>query len=992
MASKACRSLDLEYKNFKHDLQKALDSDWDSADDLDIYDWLDLADENRDEHGDSEVFLNDDDNSRFHVGYCNMAQNKGNKTAEQNSFPRIASETKLTEKDSGLSTRQAKKNFERTQSTSELAKESKGKERIVKSSSFEKEGSVSEHSQVYWDLSKAVEMEDSKPGRLKISLQTIHQKEELSNDKAQAQPQQRRYSVEYKRTATGSSTISTSSSSSSSTQRQVMSPPVYTIETISSGPALPKTPPQPLPPQPISAIQEFLPKTKRTLQTDLAACKTIMKQDIKKLQDENPAVQCGALREILGIIVEAWGTAHYGRDLAYGLCDFLRVEGGLDIIIKNCSSANYEVQLESAKVLEQTLTTTNRDYLVNHGLEVVLTMSRKNKDDANLSRASTGIIENLFKHSEGTCGKVIHLGGLNVILYSCRAADQVTLRHCAVALANLAIYGGAENQEEMIKNNAPEWLFPLAFNEDDSIRYYACLAIGVLSANKEIEADVLNSGTLELVSPFLTTHSPAEFAYSDRSHIQGRDKEWLKRLIPVLNSKRKEAQALAAFHFAMEANIKSEQNKKGIFKEIAAIEPLKKVAGSPNKLASKLAAEALRIVGEEVPHSLTQQVPLWSVEDVRHWVTEIGFGEYAKTFVQFHVDGDLLLLLSEQNLRDDLGMQNGITRKRFMRELVYLKRTSDYSCCDPTKLNEWILKLNPELTKYTYQIIRSGVDKNLLPAITEEQLRTDCNIENGIDRMKILQAVKGSYRRFSHSGSAVMSPGTPGKGVRSGNFMSPVASCYTDGLEKNPLAERPIDVFISYRRSNGSQLASLLKVHLQLRGLTVFLDIERLRAGKFDMNLLTSVKNAKNFVLVLTPGSLDRCLGDDDQRDWVHKEIVAALESACNIIPVMDNFHWPASETMPEDMRAVSFFNGIRWIHDYQDACVDKLERFIRGEGAEDRYQGCLSKGNSIEMLSPASELHGYGPALCRNNGGDSGIEGASPATEVPPKPHDHHS
>ncbi|XP_013411304.1 sterile alpha and TIR motif-containing protein 1 isoform X7 [Lingula anatina] len=971
MASKACRSLDLEYKNFKHDLQKALDSDWDSADDLDIYDWLDLADENRDEHGDSEVFLNDDDNSRFHVGYCNMAQNKGNKTAEQNSFPRIASETKLTEKDSGLSTRQAKKNFERTQSTSELAKESKGKERIVKSSSFEKEGSVSEHSQVYWDLSKAVEMEDSKPGRLKISLQTIHQKEELSNDKAQAQPQQRRYSVEYKRTATGSSTISTSSSSSSSTQRQVMSPPVYTIETISSGPALPKTPPQPLPPQPISAIQEFLPKTKRTLQTDLAACKTIMKQDIKKLQDENPAVQCGALREILGIIVEAWGTAHYGRDLAYGLCDFLRVEGGLDIIIKNCSSANYEVQLESAKVLEQTLTTTNRDYLVNHGLEVVLTMSRKNKDDANLSRASTGIIENLFKHSEGTCGKVIHLGGLNVILYSCRAADQVTLRHCAVALANLAIYGGAENQEEMIKNNAPEWLFPLAFNEDDSIRYYACLAIGVLSANKEIEADVLNSGTLELVSPFLTTHSPAEFAYSDRSHIQGRDKEWLKRLIPVLNSKRKEAQALAAFHFAMEANIKSEQNKKGIFKEIAAIEPLKKVAGSPNKLASKLAAEALRIVGEEVPHSLTQQVPLWSVEDVRHWVTEIGFGEYAKTFVQFHVDGDLLLLLSEQNLRDDLGMQNGITRKRFMRELVYLKRTSDYSCCDPTKLNEWILKLNPELTKYTYQIIRSGVDKNLLPAITEEQLRTDCNIENGIDRMKILQAVKG---------------------VRSGNFMSPVASCYTDGLEKNPLAERPIDVFISYRRSNGSQLASLLKVHLQLRGLTVFLDIERLRAGKFDMNLLTSVKNAKNFVLVLTPGSLDRCLGDDDQRDWVHKEIVAALESACNIIPVMDNFHWPASETMPEDMRAVSFFNGIRWIHDYQDACVDKLERFIRGEGAEDRYQGCLSKGNSIEMLSPASELHGYGPALCRNNGGDSGIEGASPATEVPPKPHDHHS
>lgn len=64
---------------------------------------------------------------------------------------------------------------------------------------------------------------------------------------------------------------------------------------------------------------------------------------------------------------------------------------------------------------------------------------------------------------------------------------------------------------------------------------------------------------------------------------------------------------------------------------------------------------------------------------------------------------------------------------------------------------------------------------------------------------------------------------------------------------------------------------SLLKVHLQLRGLTVFLDIEKLRAGKFDDNLLNSVRNARNFILVLTPSSLDRCVGDTDQKDWVHR-------------------------------------------------------------------------------------------------------------------------
>lgn len=66
-------------------------------------------------------------------------------------------------------------------------------------------------------------------------------------------------------------------------------------------------------------------------------------------------------------------------------------------------------------------------------------------------------------------------------------------------------------------------------------------------------------------------------------------------------------------------------------------------------------------------------------------------------------------------------------------------------------------------------------------------------------------------------------------------------------------------------------LCSLLKVHLQLRGFSVFLDIERLRAGKFDVGLLKSVQKARNFILVLTPQALDRCLDDNDRKDWVHR-------------------------------------------------------------------------------------------------------------------------
>lgn len=113
-------------------------------------------------------------------------------------------------------------------------------------------------------------------------------------------------------------------------------------------------------------------------------------------------------------------------------------------------------------------------------------------------------------------------------------------------------------------------------------------------------------------------------------------------------------------------------------------------------------------------------------------------------------------------------------------------------------------------------------------------------------------------------------------------------------------------------------MASLLKVHLSLKGIKVFLDVEKLQAGKFHHNLLSSIKSAKNFILVLTPHSLDRCIEDNDCSDWVHKEIVEALQNKCNIIPITYDFEWPNLEKIPDDMRAVTQFNAVSWQHEYQ--------------------------------------------------------------------------
>ncbi|XP_014215177.1 sterile alpha and TIR motif-containing protein 1 [Copidosoma floridanum] len=610
------------------------------------------------------------------------------------------------------------------------------------------------------------------------------------------------------------------------------------------------------------------------------------------------------LDKVSQIISKAWAVPTYGHELGYTLCNTLRIKHGLDLLMTNCVANDNELQFSSARLLEQCLITENRAHVVENGLEKVVNVAcacTKNANSVEHARIGTGILEHLFMHSEGTCSDVIRLGGLDAVLFECRKNDVETLRHCAGALANLSLYGGAENQEAMIKRKVPMWLFPLAFHNDDNIKYYACLAIAVLVANKEIEAAVLKSGTLNLVEPFVTSHNPFEFAKSNLAHAHGQSKNWLERLVPVLSSMREEARNLASFHFCMEAGIKKQQGNTEIFRMIGAIEPLKKVASCPNAIASKFAAQALGLIGEKIPHKLSQQVPLWSTEDVREWVKQIGFEEYAKNFVDSKVDGDLLLQLAEDNLREDIGITNGIRRRRFTRELQNLKKMADYSSKDTGNLNNILLMIGQEFSIYTYSMLNAGIYRDYLKNITEDQLLTECGITNSIHRLRILDAIKNiQHNQFNPN--------------------------------ENESPDKSLDVFVSYRRSNGSQLASLLKVHLQLRGFSVFIDVERLEAGKFDNNLLQSIRQAKHFLLVLTPKALERCIEDTECKDWVHREIVAALQSQCNIIPIIDNFQWPEPEELPEDMRAVCHFNGVRWIHDYQDACVDKLERFMRGE------------------------------------------------------------
>lgn len=106
-----------------------------------------------------------------------------------------------------------------------------------------------------------------------------------------------------------------------------------------------------------------------------------------KFKTEVPSV----LDKLSEMMSKAWLIPKHGHELGNKLCDELRKCGGLDVLISNCDSKDDEVKFCSAKLLEQCLTTENRAYVVDNGLEkVVHGICTKNNVTVERSRVSTG--------------------------------------------------------------------------------------------------------------------------------------------------------------------------------------------------------------------------------------------------------------------------------------------------------------------------------------------------------------------------------------------------------------------------------------------------------------------------------------------------------------------------------------------------------------------------------------------------------------------------
>src|SRR6516162_4963087 len=132
-------------------------------------------------------------------------------------------------------------------------------------------------------------------------------------------------------------------------------------------------------------------------------------------------------------------------------------------------------------------------------------------------------------------------------------------------------------------------------------------------------------------------------------------------------------------------------------------------------------------------------------------------------------------------------------------------------------------------------------------------------------------------------------------------------------------------VFISYRRTDESWALAIFG-DLTQHGYDVFIDYDGIASGSFETAILENIKARAHFLALLTPTALERCR---DPKDWMRREIEAALDSQRNIVPLMlegFGFGTPAiASQLTGKLAALKEYNGLEIPRGFFPQAMEKL-------------------------------------------------------------------
>lgn len=169
--------------------------------------------------------------------------------------------------------------------------------------------------------------------------------------------------------------------------------------------------------------------------------------------------------------------------------------------------------------------------------------------------------------------------------------------------------------------------------------------------------------------------------------------------------------------------------------------------------------------------------------------------------------------------------------------------------------------------------------------------------------------------------------------------------------------EKKYDIFISYRREGGKNIARLLKTELGLRGYHAFLDFDELKDGRFDKRIMDAIDAAPVFMFILSEHALDRCV---DENDWVRREIEYAMETERHIVPINpDKSFSDFPDYVPKNLK-----DGLG-LHHFSQLLLDDLFNQTMDKLVSERLEPILGKRNRYQMSTTGATIHLSTDANC---------------------------
>lgn len=149
------------------------------------------------------------------------------------------------------------------------------------------------------------------------------------------------------------------------------------------------------------------------------------------------------------------------------------------------------------------------------------------------------------------------------------------------------------------------------------------------------------------------------------------------------------------------------------------------------------------------------------------------------------------------------------------------------------------------------------------------------------------------------------------------------------------------DIFISYRREGGYDTAKHLYDLLVRDGYKVSFDIDTLRNGDFDLQLLTRIDQCNDFILIVDKHAFDRTLDPDfdPNKDWLRCELAYALKQKKNIIPIFLAGVSSFPEGLPQDIAEITKKNGPEYNRYYFNDFYNTLKkRFLHSKRTQQKF------------------------------------------------------